>query len=501
MAPNPRPARAGAPPTPRAPPRAGVPRAGAAAAAAAGGFSGYKGVVFDMDGTLTVSNIDFAKMRKLTEIPKGDLFTTMEAWDDDARILKAMTTILELEADAVSTLEVMPGLVELLGYLRGMRDEGVRVAVVTRNTPTSVDGFLRLLGEGSEEYFDEIITRHHRHVKPDFRLLSDLADEWRLDPRDMLMVGDSTEDVECGNAAGTATCLIEGGGNEVSSVRPPPGAIPTFSVTGLPDLLDRLERGDVAPGLGRPQQPREFQVGFTWDDLAPGVSVSQSVDGGALPDSGLAGAPPPGVDFLEDLYARRLLVTADSSFPRMGNAAGGMQGSRALGDRVLHIGAGSGALTKLMASQGMQCVGIDRDVSVLEDRGLMSASFAGEPMAEGSLAPALAVGPRALSGAFDAAVVYQGGSAARREDDAGAAVVGSLVSGGGLEEVARVLKPGGRLLVQAVLAADEKWALMRGLWAAGYVPVYATRLEVPGTRDRMLRLAAVKPQAPAGGSE
>jgi hypothetical protein len=31
------------------------------------------------------------------------------------------------------------------------------------------------------------------------------------------MVGDSHEDVECGNAAGTATCLLAGGGNEVGA--------------------------------------------------------------------------------------------------------------------------------------------------------------------------------------------------------------------------------------------------------------------------------------------
>jgi phosphoglycolate phosphatase-like HAD superfamily hydrolase len=32
-----------------------------------------------------------------------------------------------------------------------------------------------------------------------------------VDPARLLMVGDSLEDVECGNAAGTATCLITGG--------------------------------------------------------------------------------------------------------------------------------------------------------------------------------------------------------------------------------------------------------------------------------------------------
>lgn len=35
---------------------------------------------------------------------------------------------------------------------------------------------------------------------------------WGIDPADMLMVGDSFEDVECGNASGAASCLIAGRG-------------------------------------------------------------------------------------------------------------------------------------------------------------------------------------------------------------------------------------------------------------------------------------------------
>ncbi len=40
------------------------------------------------------------------------------------------------------------------------------------------------------------------------------AQAWQLEPSRMLMVGDSFEDVECGNAAGYATCYIQGGRKE-----------------------------------------------------------------------------------------------------------------------------------------------------------------------------------------------------------------------------------------------------------------------------------------------
>jgi hypothetical protein len=94
----------------------------------------YKAVAFDMDGTLTVSNIDFVDMRQRTKITVGDLFTTMEGMRTDDEIKAAMDVILELEARACTTLEIMPGLRELLTLLK---DKGILVGLVTRNTTVS----------------------------------------------------------------------------------------------------------------------------------------------------------------------------------------------------------------------------------------------------------------------------------------------------------------------------------------------------------------------------
>jgi hypothetical protein len=48
-----------------------------------------------------------------------------------------------------------------------------------------------------------------------------------------------------GNAAGTASCLIAGGGNEKpgANLAPPAGAVPTFSVHSLLELRDLLRDG------------------------------------------------------------------------------------------------------------------------------------------------------------------------------------------------------------------------------------------------------------------
>eukprot|EP00191_Tetraselmis_sp_GSL018_P010757 CAMPEP_0177619220 /NCGR_PEP_ID=MMETSP0419_2-20121207/26122_1 /TAXON_ID=582737 /ORGANISM="Tetraselmis sp., Strain GSL018" /LENGTH=222 /DNA_ID=CAMNT_0019118429 /DNA_START=307 /DNA_END=973 /DNA_ORIENTATION=+ len=197
-----------------------------------------------MDGTLTVSNIDFNDMRSRTGISKGDLFTVMESWDGEEEITEAMEVILELEAEARKSLTLKEGLESLLELLKKSK---VHVALVTRNTTPSVDAFFSILGAAA------LLSGSHQGrqiVKPDRRLLIDVAKAWGLPPASLLMVGDSTEDVECGNAAGTATCLIKGGGNETAggSGAAPVGAVPTFAVATLSELRDRLRDGDVASG-------------------------------------------------------------------------------------------------------------------------------------------------------------------------------------------------------------------------------------------------------------
>ncbi|CAG9463975.1 unnamed protein product [Pedinophyceae sp. YPF-701] len=428
-----------------------------------------------MDGTLTVSNIDFKTMREDVAIPEGDLFTVMESWDDEERIAKAMERILELEAEAQGTLKPMPGLEELL---RWCKSSGLKVAVVTRNTPTAVATFLALLPDDLRDCFDTIITRHHRWVKPDYRLLVGLAEEWGAPLPALLMVGDSTEDVEVGNAAGTATALIAGGGNEVGGAQPPPGAIPTVRVESLTDLLQQLQEGRIAQGWGRPGTPEGMAS----------LSASIDEDGPEAAAGAAPGAPAPGVDFLEALYNRGAIRTAAASFPRMGAAAGGLQASVDQdGDRVLHLACGAGPLTKLLASQGLEAVGVDADVAAATKRGLCCAQYDGEPLGDLALEGAMRVGPSAAGGPapVDAVVLY-----AAAADVRGRELAGLLVSGAGVAEVARVLAPGGTLCLQAPLTREEEAALVGAVEGRGLEVRRRERVGAAGTELRLVAQAS-----------
>lgn len=86
-----------------------------------------KGIVFDMDGTLTVPVIDFPAMyravlgeqeylRARADNPSGiDILHCIERWTPE-RQQKAYETILEHERRGLELLQIMPGSLILLAF-------------------------------------------------------------------------------------------------------------------------------------------------------------------------------------------------------------------------------------------------------------------------------------------------------------------------------------------------------------------------------------------------
>ena len=370
-------------------------------------------------------------MRATIDIPAGDLFTVMETWSDGERIKRSMDAILEIEADAAANSEGMPGLLELLDYLRS---SPARVGLVTRNTPQSVDAFFAAIGEEWRSAFDILLTREHPYVKPDKRCLIHFSDAWDIPVHKLLMVGDSTEDVECGNAAGTATCLIAGGGNETSgeAAAPPPGAVPTFAVQTLHELLERLQKRDTALG---------------WSSVSSDESSESEADVSPLSsldfDADAPGAPPPGLEFLDWLYYSGAVQAAGCSFPRIDGSRFGTPGDDHPGSKILHLQCGNGALTKLLFSAGLLVVGADPEPAAANKRGLFAAQV--ERLDT----------PGALKEAVDAVGIFDT-----------AVLFGEIIPMGGLEaqiwspealgEVAAVLRVGGSLCLEIEVDSNTK---------------------------------------------
>jgi len=80
-------------------------------------FHSIKGVIFDMDGTMTIPVLDFHEMRRRAGITEGqDILVALETMEPERRA-EAVRVIEEMELDAGRRIALQPGLLELFDFL------------------------------------------------------------------------------------------------------------------------------------------------------------------------------------------------------------------------------------------------------------------------------------------------------------------------------------------------------------------------------------------------
>ena len=240
-------------------PSSGSGAAMAAAAAAAAGMSTsssgakpvIRGVVFDMDGTLTVPVIDFALMRRRVGVTQGDILDVIGGWPEAERA-RAYAAIAEIEQQALADMKVccccwvclfeclyvlfvcclcgrtevvliawlcmrgarqtrthtrrkthintrrhttqqlMPGLPELCRFLDAA---GVPRGLITRNVKSSIEYFhSNHVSQLSLAPFEPAISRECAFpYKPSPAALLHICEGWGVAPSEVMMVGDSAK--------------------------------------------------------------------------------------------------------------------------------------------------------------------------------------------------------------------------------------------------------------------------------------------------------------------
>lgn len=172
-----------------------------------------RGVIFDMDGTLTKPNLDFKEMYRRCGVPLSDdllvAIAGMPKKDADA----ANAVIDEMEAEGRRTLELFPGATECAKWLQR---HGIPMAMVTRNTKETVTHLHNHLWlPAGLQAFNPAISRDNTAVpaKPDPGALHVIAEQWGMTAGpELLMVGDSvSNDIGFGKAAGVSTALLDSG--------------------------------------------------------------------------------------------------------------------------------------------------------------------------------------------------------------------------------------------------------------------------------------------------
>lgn len=178
-----------------------------------------KGIIFDFDGTLTPLTLNFDLLRAEVEAiarryVTDDVILSLR----DQYILEMINTIeatldgkegrfreetykrlRELEVEASKGKDVYPYTREVLQHLK---DRGIPIGIITRSC---IDALRRVFPDIGR-YADSIVTREDtKYVKPNPIHVAEVLRAFRLEPDDVIMVGDHPTDIIAGRALNMRT--------------------------------------------------------------------------------------------------------------------------------------------------------------------------------------------------------------------------------------------------------------------------------------------------------
>ncbi len=164
------------------------------------GRGAAKAFIFDLDGTLTLPQLDFASIRDEMGISDGPILEELEALapsqEETARkVLEAH----EEKAAISSTLQ--PGARELLDELRR---RNIPTAILTRNSRRSLDTVIKK----HRLQVNETLSREEAPVKPSPEPVLLLCRRLGTEPANTLVTGDYIFDIESANRAGAISVLL-----------------------------------------------------------------------------------------------------------------------------------------------------------------------------------------------------------------------------------------------------------------------------------------------------
>jgi HAD superfamily hydrolase (TIGR01549 family) len=157
-------------------------------------------VIFDMDGTLTRSTLDFDEIRAAIGIVDAPILESILKMKGDAR-LAAERLLVEFEDRDAYACELQPHAIEIV---RAVRAAGKPAVLMTRNTRRSVD----ILHQRHGFEFDRIHTREDGPVKPDPEPVLHICRSHEVAPESAWVIGDYHYDLLCANAAGATSVLL-----------------------------------------------------------------------------------------------------------------------------------------------------------------------------------------------------------------------------------------------------------------------------------------------------
>jgi phosphoglycolate phosphatase len=221
-------------------------------------FEDIRAFIFDFDGTLAIPNIDFGLMRQqvdtiaqrygvdpaqvrhlyileMIETVRAQLGQTSEPGGEDFH-REAQASILAHEIDCARRGGMLPGAMEVL---QALRQQGFKIAVVTRNSASAV----RTICSAIDTLCDVFLPREVvRFVKPHPEHLQRALDHLHIPAQQAVMVGDGPIDITAGKALGLKTVAVLTGGDRRESLL---ASQPDLILDSVADLLPRLAESGV----------------------------------------------------------------------------------------------------------------------------------------------------------------------------------------------------------------------------------------------------------------
>ncbi|XP_020587308.1 haloacid dehalogenase-like hydrolase domain-containing protein At2g33255 isoform X2 [Phalaenopsis equestris] len=210
------------------------------------GKPALRGVVFDMDGTLTVPVIDFSAMYR--EVLGDDGYAAAKSGNPGGTVdilhhietlapqeqQRAYEIIADFERQGLDRLQIMPGAAELCAFIDYKQMRGL----ITRNVKASVDLFHQRFGLK----FAPALSREFRPYKPNPAPLLHICLSWGIPPNEVMMIGDGLrDDVTCGKQAGAFTCLLDESGRYGPLESLSKDRQPDFKVSSLAEIQYLLD--------------------------------------------------------------------------------------------------------------------------------------------------------------------------------------------------------------------------------------------------------------------
>ncbi|MEM5480700.1 HAD family hydrolase [Pseudoalteromonas fuliginea] len=159
------------------------------------------GVIFDLDGTLVSSELDFSLIKAQIGCPcEQDLLDFIAQLPSPYMREEAMNIVHQHELLDAQHATLLPGVSEAIAQLKAKK---IPMAIVTRN----FDKAASIKLQNNPLPISTVLTRSDAPAKPDPSALNAIATLWDISSANLLYVGDYLYDIQAAHNADMRACL------------------------------------------------------------------------------------------------------------------------------------------------------------------------------------------------------------------------------------------------------------------------------------------------------